>query len=172
MHSLIFWQENSICKHVSNLFPEHLCTHTYKIPTRYKILDGFIAFSWIQLYTYRTLFTYRHARYLSSLWDIIQYKTLFSCRHCPMFKIITKYDKHMRYYSPVCITYYVSSLQNMISYALLCYLAHLTQEMEHVDHLPCATERDITETNSLPCKDTMILHWTVWLEASDIGAQM
>ena len=35
--------------------------------TRYKIQDGFIAFSSIQLYTYKTLFTYRHAQYLSSL---------------------------------------------------------------------------------------------------------
>ena len=33
----------------------------------YQIQDGFIAFSCIQLYTYKTLFTKRHAQYLGSL---------------------------------------------------------------------------------------------------------
>ena len=34
--------------------------------SRYKIQDGFIAFSCIQLYIYMTLLTYGHAQYLSS----------------------------------------------------------------------------------------------------------
>ena len=34
--------------------------------SRYKIQDGFIDFSCIQLYIYKTLFTYRHAQYVSS----------------------------------------------------------------------------------------------------------
>ena len=33
--------------------------------SRYKIQDGFIAFSCIQLYIYMTLLTYRQAQYLS-----------------------------------------------------------------------------------------------------------
>ena len=40
--------------------------------TKYKIQDGFIAFSYIQLNTYKTLFTYKHAQYLSSFRDMIQ----------------------------------------------------------------------------------------------------
>ena len=47
----------------------HVCAD---FMSRYKIQDGFIAFSCIQFYTYMTLFTYRHTQYLSSFWDMIQ----------------------------------------------------------------------------------------------------
>ena len=40
--------------------------------SRYKIPDGFIAFSCIHLYIYMTLLTYRQAQYLISFWDMIQ----------------------------------------------------------------------------------------------------
>ena len=46
--------------------------------SRYKIQDGFIAFSCIQLYIYKTLFTYRHSQYLSSFWDMIQVQDIVS----------------------------------------------------------------------------------------------
>ena len=61
----------------------------------YKIPDGFIVYLFlcIPLYTYKTLFTNRH---------------------CTIFKFIAKYDMHIRYYSHIGITQCLSSLQNMI----------------------------------------------------------
>ena len=49
-------------------------THKEIIVPRYKIQDGLIAFSCIQLYTYQTLFTY--AQYSSLLRDMIHVQTI------------------------------------------------------------------------------------------------
>ena len=45
---------------VSQSWITHVCAD---VVSRYKIQDGFSAFSCIQLYTYMTLFTYTHAQY-------------------------------------------------------------------------------------------------------------
>ena len=60
-------QPNQVELEACNTFVQVIFEAKIPITTRHKTQDGFIAFSCIQLYTYKTLFTQRHAQYLGSL---------------------------------------------------------------------------------------------------------
>ena len=134
-----------------------LCTSTLKtwdnncgvlFLTRYKIQDGFIAFSSIQLYTYKTLFTYRHAQYLSSLRDMIQVQGIFSYRHCQIFKIITKCDKPASVHTQKwCICYFGVNLWCSILNMHNLQVQYLLMFMLNVILRNCRSLRTLLECN-------------------------